>query len=67
MSKATVVCDRCGRTVEGLRLINATSGFYDMTDEYWKRYAREGERVVCDDCMFKDPNYIADYGQRSSA
>ncbi len=63
--KVTVTCDRCGKTVEGLRTENATGGFYDTSAGYWAMLANPGESVVCDPCMWADPRYIEHYGRRA--
>lgn len=61
-------CDRCGRDVEGSRGfgIGMTTGYYDVSDASgWHKFARQFEQVVCDGCMFADPQYIAIYGVHS--
>lgn len=66
MDKVTIVCDRCGKKVEGLIEPGvATSGFYrvDM-DGGWSKYKHsQDEKVICDDCMFASPLYWQDYPQ----
>lgn len=62
MSPVTAVCDRCHRTVEGFESPNAVIGFYRMADYGpWSRFARPGETLVCNDCMWADPGYSALY------
>lgn len=60
-------CDRCKQTIPAAtRFANgATGNFYDVTKEPWSKYrtAFTKEKNVCDDCMWKDPVYIADYGK----
>lgn len=64
----TIICDRCGATVEGIRssfeyegrIINTTGGFYDLTLG-WERFAKPGEKVICDKCMWADPEYGKEY------
>jgi len=58
-------CDRCHRKVEGDESPYFTSGFYYVDRGYWAKYARPCEVVVCDECIWADPGYIADYGQRA--
>lgn len=70
----TIVCDRCGKTVKGLMgtsldnegrpNMGFTAGFYRIAKdgEGWGQYTNPGERNVCDECMWADPRYIADYG-----
>ena len=63
MASVTVVCDRCGRTVEGWREsepIGMTAGYYNV-ETSWTKYANPGEKNVCDQCMWEDPRYQADY------
>ena len=70
MTYCLVYCDRCNQRVPGAYQTNtATSGFYDLTPgprgkNQWAKYAREGERKVCDACMWADPKYIAEHGQQ---
>jgi hypothetical protein len=68
-ASVTVVCDRCKATVEGLRTMRFTGGFYEVQADLrtlditsWSRYANPGEKIVCDACMHADPRYIAVYG-----
>lgn len=58
----TYHCDRCKKKIDGDEGANFTSGFYYVTSGYWNRFARPYETVVCDDCMWADPDYIAIYG-----
>lgn len=60
MDKVTVVCDRCGKTVEGLQDESGTAGFYRLTP-YWRQFANEDEKILCDACMWDDPRYKAVY------
>ena len=68
MEPVTVVCDRCKQEIEGLEdkaktpLGFATAGFY-RAKHGWDVYMNDGESVVCDDCMFADPRYQAEYGK----
>jgi hypothetical protein len=67
--KLQITCDRCGQTVEGMtstfdyqgRLIETTSGFYDVAGPKekggWALYAQSGESRICDACMWSDPLY----------
>lgn len=72
MAKITVVCDRCGKTIEGLHysaengLPGSTAGYYDTTGKPWSDFANEGERVVCDACMWVDARYQAVYGDMAA-
>lgn len=70
MNEVTVTCSRCGKTVEGAEFpahheeLGMTSGFYRVIEgNYWHKFARPGETILCDDCMWKDPLYIAEYGE----
>ena len=63
--RVTVTCDRCGKRVDGLRLPDTgTSGFYEFSrdDGLWGKYMEPYETILCDDCMWADPRYRADYG-----
>ena len=65
MNNVTIICDRCKASVEGYEGPEATGGFYGVREPGpWAKYARPGETKVCDDCMWSDPGYIADYGDR---
>lgn len=70
MTYVLVYCDRCNRQVKNaFQTPRYTSGFYDVTSglngkNQWRRYAREGERRVCDSCMWADPKYIAEHGNQ---
>lgn len=56
-------CDRCKRKVEGDFHERFTCGFYDVSKgSSWAKYARNYESIICDECMFADPQYIQDYG-----
>ena len=56
----TITCDRCGKTVEGIReeiefqgkIIPCTGGFYDVKGS---ELAQSGEVNICDECMWADP------------
>lgn len=65
MKQVQVHCDRCGKIVNGIIddvpsagfPSRMTSGFYDVSRGCWARFARQGERNVCDGCMSLDPEY----------
>lgn len=58
-----VRCDRCGNSFKGTKTENMTGGYYDLGSKYWKDLAegKEHEFVICDNCMFASPKYIAAY------
>lgn len=71
MSNITVMCDRCHKTIEGLysepddsNHLGYTAGYYSIKEDGkgWGKYTDPDERIVCDQCMWADPRYIADYG-----
>lgn len=65
MNNVTIICDRCKQSVEGYEGQEATGGFYGMGGPGpWAKYARPGERRICDACMHADEGYIRDYGDR---
>lgn len=55
-------CDRCRKKFEGDEGPGFTAGFYYVNEGYWSKYARPFETVLCDECMWNDPGYTADYG-----
>jgi hypothetical protein len=68
--EVTVICDRCGRRVRGLRFLDppGTSGFYDTgAGSGWARFADPGENLLCDSCMWLDPRYASQYGRQMGA
>ena len=67
MNDITITCDRCGKVVNG-SIENipeyggiVTSGYYIVSEENWKEYARWDEENICDDCMHADPKYKEKY------
>lgn len=65
MATVTVICSRCGATVEGLWDEDLTAGFYDVSAGPWAAYARPGETILCDACMHANPGYQEVYGAPS--
>lgn len=59
-------CDRCEKLIEGDEGQNFTSGFYIVDQGCWSQFANPYETVVCDECMWADPRYIAIYGAPES-
>ena len=61
-----VNCDRCKKPIQDASIVEAvpgvafTCGYYNL-EGYWKKYANEGETVICDTCMHLDPKYQEDY------
>jgi hypothetical protein len=58
-------CDRCKRDIKDFRQPDAggmTAGYYYR----WFDFTDPGEEVVCDECMWADPRYIAVYGKMGS-
>lgn len=51
------VCDRCKAKFTAEEYAGVTCGFYDVSAGYWAIFARDGEKVVCDTCMWADPEY----------
>lgn len=75
MSDITVICDRCGKTVEGIHtpadtekgIPGGTGGYYNVAPpSAWTLYADVDENIICDECMWSDPRYIAVYGDLNS-
>jgi hypothetical protein len=63
MKTVRVKCDRCKQEVEGTVDKVVTAGYYDVSEGYWRKFARQDERVVCDNCMYADPRYQETYGK----
>jgi hypothetical protein len=58
----TIICDRCSKEVEGLENEQGTSGFYRVDKSAWVAFAKDRhEKVICDGCMWADPEYQAIY------
>lgn len=59
-----LICDRCHQKIDGRWDSEFSSGFY-IIHEYspWKKYGRPGEEVLCDNCMFEDPQYCRDFNR----
>ena len=67
MDRKQQPCDRCGEAIDGFETDHGTMGFYRLTlPSIWARFARSGEKVICDDCMFEDERYRRDYGYHES-
>ena len=68
MQKEVMVfkCDRCGQKKTGATIIGyGTEGFYDLTSSPWFKFAKNSsEKIICDSCMYTDPEYIKRYGIR---
>jgi hypothetical protein len=56
------ICSRCHKEIDNFSPPTGgmTAGYYVAAG--WAKYANDGEVYICDDCMFHDPRYIADYG-----
>jgi len=62
-----IVCDRCGRKVEGFQepgYSGFTAGYYDTSEgSHWHKFVHsQEEEKVCDACMFVDAGFISVYG-----
>lgn len=64
----TIQCDRCKTFVAGEIVPGpggVSFGVYDTAPgSFWNRFAHVGENVLCDACMWADPDYITLYGKR---
>jgi len=60
-------CDRCGAEFKGSKTEHFTGGYYDLSNPDWKKLAdgKDTEFIICDNCMFKSPKYIKEYGQHA--
>jgi hypothetical protein len=62
------MCDRCKEKVKhASRTLHGSVGYYEVDAGWWHRFSNEGEKYVCDECMFKDERYIAVYGRHSDS
>lgn len=58
-------CDRCNQLIDGnveeIPSANipcrCTEGYYDVSEGYWKTFARNNEKIICDNCMHSDLRY----------
>lgn len=60
-------CSRCYKDLTGLIALSdegMTMGYYRAKG--WVEFCNPGEVNICDECMFKDPRYIAIYGVRGT-
>lgn len=55
VTEVMVVCDRCNKQIRGV----VSEWYYEVDSGTWQEFARPGERIVCDECMFSDPRYKA--------
>ena len=65
MTYDTVECSECGIYLaksEG----PTTAGYYDVSSGQWAEYAKPGQTILCDKCMWATPGYISAYGKVSS-
>lgn len=58
------VCSRCKQPIKDYAPPDdgVTAGYYDVTGGSWRRYANEGETILCDACMWADPLYQLERG-----
>ncbi len=57
-------CSRCNKLVDedgSDEPRGMTAGYYYVRFS-WSEFANPGEVFICDECMWKDPRYIALYG-----
>lgn len=60
-----IECDRCHEKVEGEIYEEFSSGVYVVEEGWcWHKFAKPGENIVCDECMWSDPRYQRIYGKR---
>ena len=64
VSEPSGVCSRCHHPIKEFRPPDGdmTAGYYVAAA--WLKYANVGEIFICDDCMWRDARYIADYGKQ---
>jgi len=59
-----ITCDRCRKEKNGWTGPVMSAGCYVVDKGGWEEHAREGEKIICDECMWNDPKYIAIYGKQ---
>ena len=64
MRVVKVKCDRCKQEAEGIVDKQVVGGYYDVSEGYWAQFAKQDENIVCDNCMFTDPQFQEIYGKR---
>lgn len=57
----TIICDRCGKTVEGLEELGVYSAGFYRRDDIWGQFMNPDEHLLCDACMQVDPRYQTVY------
>jgi len=66
MAEELLQCSRCNGAIKGYQHNIggqvATAGFYMVDQGYWSKFALPGEIIICDRCMWADPQYIAEQG-----
>jgi hypothetical protein len=63
--KNEFICDRCKKEIDGFHdiILGMTAGYYNLDEgSCWQLYARGDEKIICDECMHKDPKYKKLYG-----
>lgn len=66
MSLITVICSRCKEVLRDvIKTDTFTGGYYEVHKGYWSKFAKPGEQILCDACMFKDEGYIEEFGKHS--
>ena len=64
MENVTVICDRCKKKVHGIESPGTTGGFYRRAA--WFMYMEDGENIICDECMFANPEYTKIHGKHEA-
>lgn len=65
--KLNLICDRCKQPIIVYRYFNdsglciATAGYYETQSGHWSKYAADGEKIMCDSCMWSDEKYLMDH------
>jgi hypothetical protein len=65
IKETAIVCDRCKLLIFGVMTNKMTGGFYTRRGG-WGKFMRKNENLVCDGCVWSDPEYIKVYGKHLS-
>ena len=63
MTGVEITCDRCKETIISIKTDGFTVGFY-VRSGTWGKYMNDDEEFICDNCMWADERYMADFPMR---
>jgi hypothetical protein len=59
----TVECSECGLWLAKSENHGFTCGYYDTSSGQWADYAKPGQTILCDRCMWATEGYQKVYGK----